>query len=138
MDQRRLDFGVLFNLRELRVYRRGEREHEVGLSFSVLALWEHAKGRAFPGPELARLDGFVRLFRFRRYTTDQKIRQIVRAPAWREIERREALSVDVDYLVVHLRELSRILADDAAARSGDLLQIGLCGGTGQTGPPEGD
>lgn len=89
-------------------------------SFSVLALWEHAKGHAFPGPELARLDGFVRLFRFRRYTTDQKIRQIVRAPAWREIERREALSVDVDYLVVHLRELSRILADDAAAHAGDL------------------
>jgi hypothetical protein len=120
MEQRHLDFGVLFNLRELRVYRRGERGHDRLLSFNVHALWEHAKGQAFPGPELTRLEGFVRLFRFRRLGTNEKIRQIARAPAWRDLEKREDIGVDVDYLVVHLRELSRILAQDAAMHADDL------------------
>jgi hypothetical protein len=120
MDQRRLDFGVLFNLRELRVYRRGAHGHDVDLSFSVIALWEHAKGRTLPGPEVDRLEGFARLFRFRRQTTAEKIRQIIRAPAWRDVERREAVTVDVDYLVVRLRELSRVLAEDAAVHAADL------------------
>src|SRR5437868_4469161 len=36
MQQRSLDFGVLFNLRELRVYRKGGRRHDESLSFPLL------------------------------------------------------------------------------------------------------
>ena len=38
MDQRRLDFGILFNLREVRVYRRTAKGTDATLSFPVLPL----------------------------------------------------------------------------------------------------
>ncbi|HMS73316.1 MAG TPA: hypothetical protein PKB03_09815 [Baekduia sp.] len=46
IDQRHLDHGVLFNLRELRVYQRGQKGHDPDLSFQVERLWEVARGEA--------------------------------------------------------------------------------------------
>ena len=51
IDQRQLDYGVLFNLREVRVYRRGEAGHESSLSLSLLALWHVARGEALTDEE---------------------------------------------------------------------------------------
>jgi hypothetical protein len=114
MEQRGLDHGVLFNLREVRVFRRGERGHDRTLSFSVVALWELAHGVSMSAPEEGRLEEFASLFGFRDLDTARRVRLITRAPSWRDREALERVAVDVDYLVVRLRELSRRLAEDAA------------------------
>jgi len=44
VDQRHLDYGVLFNLRELRIYRRGAAGHDPRLSFDVGRLRQVAHG----------------------------------------------------------------------------------------------
>ncbi len=56
IDQRQLDYGVLFNLRELRTYRRGQQGHDPDLSFHLLPLWQVARGESLTDPtELDRL-----------------------------------------------------------------------------------
>jgi hypothetical protein len=50
IDQRHLDYGVLFNLRELRVYRRDAMGHDPSLSFDVRRLWQVAHGEALDIP----------------------------------------------------------------------------------------
>jgi len=120
MEQRRLDHGVLFNLREFRVYRLGERGHDPSLSFSVVALLEHAAGRTLSAPEVDHLAEFARLFGFRQVDLSAKVRRIRNAPSWRQVQDADSLRVDVDYLVVRLRELSRALAEDAAVQAAEL------------------
>lgn len=65
MSQRSLDFGVLFNLRELRVYRAAEKGHDAGLSFALLPLWKAAHGETLTAPERDAFLGFCDLFAFR-------------------------------------------------------------------------
>ncbi|HEY6551360.1 MAG TPA: hypothetical protein VIY71_09205, partial [Solirubrobacterales bacterium] len=52
ITQRQLDFGILFNLREVRVYRRAAKGHDPSLSFAIEPLWRLARGEAQPGPDL--------------------------------------------------------------------------------------
>jgi hypothetical protein len=61
IDQRRLDYGVLFNLRHLRVYRRGGAGHDAQLSFDVLRLWQVARGEAL---DIDEVDRFLRFCSF--------------------------------------------------------------------------
>lgn len=62
MEQRRLDRGILFNLREIKVFSRGKHGADRSLSFQLLPLWQFARGEALPGEELGRFESFCRLF----------------------------------------------------------------------------
>lgn len=123
IDQRQLDYGVLFNLRELRVYRRGKKGHDAGRSLSLLHLWEIAHERALPDEQAIRsLVEFVEGFRYHALGTPEKINLIRRARSWGEREGRgETVGIDLEFLVDRLRALSRELQADAAAQR-DLLE----------------
>jgi hypothetical protein len=121
MRQRDLDFGVLFNLRELRVYRKSATGHDPQLSFAVFPLWEAATAAAIPGPEVEPFDRFCELFRHRLLTIDEKVKFIREQPPWpARLAHEPELAVDVDALVERLRRLSRVLSDDAEARVDEL------------------
>lgn len=85
IDQRRLDYGVLFNLREIRVYRRGERGAVAGMSFGVPLLWQVARGEALPTSEVERLERFHGAFQHRTLDREAKVDRIRRAPGWAEL-----------------------------------------------------
>ncbi|MGI8440560.1 MAG: HsdM family class I SAM-dependent methyltransferase [Thermoleophilaceae bacterium] len=116
IDQRQLDYGVLFNLHEVRVYRRGEVGHVASLSPSLLALWHVARGEALPDEEtIAPLLAFVARFAYRELGMGEKIDRIRTARSWTEREERgEMVEIDLDFLVDRLRDLSIELRDDAA------------------------
>ncbi len=119
IDQRQLDYGVLFNLRELRVYRRGSRGHERDLSIRLLPLWHMARGEALPDQtELSRLRRVVAMFSHRTLDLEAKMQLIRKAPSW--AQRDEDVEIDLEFLVDRLKELSRVLAEDAAAQYGVL------------------
>lgn len=124
IDERRLDFGILFNLREFRTYRRGEQGHDPKLSFRLHPLWEAATGTALGiDQELAALEEFVSIFGFREMGVEQKIDRIRAAESWSDRDARgEEVEVDIDYLVEQLRKLSRRLTDDAAAQHEGLAE----------------
>ncbi len=121
IDQRRLDYGVLFNLRELRVYRRTQRGHDPELSFDVRRLWQVAHGEALDLDEVSRFVRFCGLFGHRSMDLQQKIQRVADAQPWRERGAGEALQIDLDFLVRQLRALSRVLADDAEVQRERLL-----------------
>lgn len=118
IDQRQLDYGVLFNLRELRVYQRGKKGHDAGRSFSLLHLWEIAHEQALPDEDaIRRLTDFIERFHHRALGTTEKIDLIRGARSWSEREGRgETVEIDLDFLVDRLRDLSRELQADAAAQ----------------------
>ena len=118
IDQRQLDYGVLFNLREIRVYRRGESGHAPELLVPVLPLWEAAHGLAISDERAERaLAGFVDLFRYRAMGLDEKIEAIRRRPSWSEQrDGGEGVKIDLEFLVDRLHDLSRELQDDAASQ----------------------
>jgi type I restriction-modification system DNA methylase subunit len=118
IDQRQLDYGVLFNLSEIRVYRRGQKGHDPELSFSVLHLWEIARGTALPDEDtMRRLGVFIERFSHRALGMAEKIDLIRKARSWSEREERgETVEIDLDFLVDRLRDLSRELQADAAAQ----------------------
>lgn len=118
IDQRQLDYGVLFNLRELRVYQRGKNGHDAGRSFSLLHLWEIAHEQALPDEDaIRRLTDFIERFHHRALGTTEKIDLIRGARSWSEREGRgETVEIDLDFLVDRLRDLSRELQADAAAQ----------------------
>jgi type I restriction-modification system DNA methylase subunit len=118
IDQRQLDFGVLFNLRDVRVYRRGEAGHVPQLSFSLLSLWQVARGEALPdAAAIAGLTEFAERFAYRELGVSEKVDRIRRARSWLEREQRgEVIQIDLDFLVDRLRDLSRLLQADAAGR----------------------
>jgi hypothetical protein len=117
MDQRRLDYGVLFNLREVRVFARAGRGHEPNLSFPILPLWHEARGEALPGEEYERFLAFCSHFSFREVTLKQKAKYIAQQEPWSQrFALGESLEIDVDALVERLRRLSVDLADDARAQ----------------------
>jgi hypothetical protein len=121
IDQRGLRFGVLFNLRELRVYRRGGRGHDTALSFQLLPLWQVARGEAIPIGEVERFEAFLAQFSHRALGLEDRIRMIRQADPWRVKEARgEQPAIDVEYLVDRLRALSAVLAEDVAAEDAAL------------------
>jgi hypothetical protein len=122
IDQRHLDYGVLFNARELRVYRRGAKGHDPELSFDVRRLWQVAHGEALDINEVDRFERFCGLFSYRAMGLKEKIALVAEAEPWRERAKLEqALQIDVEFLVSQLRSLSRELAEDAAAQHERLL-----------------
>lgn len=122
IDQRHLDYGVLFNLRELRVYRRGGSGHDPTLSFEVRRLWQVAHGESLDIDEVDRFVRFCGLFGFRAMGVDEKIALVAEAEPWRERAAADAeLQIDVEFLVSQLRSLSRQLEEDAAAQHDRLL-----------------
>jgi hypothetical protein len=122
IDQRHLDYGVLFNLRELRVYRRGASGHDPSLSFDVRRLRQVAHGEALDIDEVDRFERFCGLFGYRPMGLKEKIALVAEAEPWRERAGvGEALQIDVEFLVSQLRSLSRQLAEDAAAQHDRLL-----------------
>ncbi len=123
--QRSLDFGVLFSLRELRVYRGGAKGSDPELSFSLLPLWQLARGEALPGPELEAFLGFCERFSYRPLALAEKIGHIRSQRPWSvRLAAQEPVEVDVEFLVEQLRKLSRRLADDASVEI-DQLEIFL-------------
>jgi hypothetical protein len=129
--QRQLDYGVLFNLRELRVYRRGERGHVREVSFPVLPLWQQATGEALrDDTALAAFLDFRERFAYRRLGLPEKVEHIRAASPWSEREDRgEVVEIDLEFLVDRLRALSRLLQSDAADQF-DVLRshLGLSAG----------
>ena len=113
IDQRHLDFGVLFNLAELRVYRRATEGHDPSLSFSLLPLWRLARGEVQPGVDLEAFERFLGVFSYKAVDRGAKIEAIREAAPWEERSKGAELRVDIDLLVEQLRRLSRLLADDA-------------------------
>lgn len=123
IDQRHLDYGVLFNLRELRVYRRGSSGHDPELSFDVRRLWQVAHGEALDIDEVDRFLRFCGLFGYRAMGLHEKIERVAAAQPWRErAGMGEALEIDLEFLVRQLRVLSGLLADDAAAQHERLVE----------------
>ena len=121
VDQRRLDFGVLFNLREVRVYRRGATGADPGLSFRLEPVWRAARGEGLPLGEVERFRRFATQFGHQALNTAQRITRIRQATSWRQLEATgETAVIDVEYLVDRLRDLSAVLAEDAAAQQEQL------------------
>ncbi|MDQ2761229.1 MAG: N-6 DNA methylase, partial [Actinomycetota bacterium] len=117
IDQRHLDLGVLFNLRELRVYRRGATGHDPLLSFDVVRLWQVARGEALDVNEVGRFSRFCGLFGYQPMGLQEKIGRVANAEPWRQrAGAGENLQIDPEFLVSQLRKLSRVLAEDAAAQ----------------------
>ncbi len=118
MDQRRLDYGVLFNLREFRTYRRNVPGHDPDLSFQVLPLWQVARGFAIPAEEVERFEAFCEHFAYRTLGIDEKIEYVALQESWASrLAHGDPAEVDVEFLVEQLRHLSRVLADDASAQA---------------------
>lgn len=126
MKERALNSGVLFSLRELRVYRAGEKGHATDLSFAIEPLWRWAKGETVgEPPEVAAFLRFCDRFAYRPMGLAEMIGEIRRRESWTARPAAVELAVvDVDYLVARLKKLSVELQDDAgkAAASFDPSQ----------------
>ncbi|HEX6701578.1 MAG TPA: N-6 DNA methylase [Gaiellaceae bacterium] len=117
MDQRRLDYGVLFNLREVRIFARDRTGYDRSLSFPILPLWHEARGEALSGEEYERFLAFCSRFSYREVTLEQKARYIAQQEPWSQrFALGESLEIDVEALVERLRRLSVDLAEDAGAQ----------------------
>lgn len=124
MEQRSLSYGILFNLREVHVYRLGDRTHLADLSFSVAALWEYVKGASMDGGELAHFKKFVDHFRYRSMSLEDKVEYIRHQEAWGDrIASGAPVSVDIEFLVDRLHSLARDLTDDAAGQVDELERL---------------
>lgn len=121
IDQRQLDRGILFNLREIRVYVRGRQGHEPGVSFELLPLWRIARGEALPTDELAPPEEFTKLFHHHKVDLAQKIERVRTAEPWSDKEAHgDVVRVDVDFLIDRLRSLSDTLIEDAEGQDEEL------------------
>jgi len=90
INQRHLDFGVLINLGEVRVYRRAANGHDESLSFSVERLWRLARDEAQTGPDLEAFGRFVSQFSYRAIGLPEKVDAIREARPWEEPEALDA------------------------------------------------
>jgi hypothetical protein len=121
MDQRRLASGILFNLREVRVFERGADGSDPTSSFQILPLWQVARGEAIAGDEVDRFLAFCDRFAYREVTLEEKIRYVAEQPPWPgRFKGSESFEIDVEALVERLRRLSRRLADDAGTQPDEL------------------
>jgi hypothetical protein len=117
VEERSLTYGILFNLREMRVYRAGDNQHLDEVSFSVEALWEYAEGKRLYVEDIDRLAKFADAFRHKEMSTAQRIEFIRDQKAWAErIAQGDPVRVDVEFLVDRLHKLARTLTDDAAGQ----------------------
>ncbi len=116
VNQRHLAFGVLFNLREVRVFRRAAKGHDPDLSFSIERLWRLARGEVQPGPDLEAFRRFVEHLSYRPMGTEEKIEAVRSMPSWQERGGADELRVDIDLLVEQLRRHSGLLAEDAESQ----------------------
>jgi hypothetical protein len=116
VTQRQLDFGVLFNLKEVRVYRRAAKGHDPELSFKLEPLWRLARGEVQPGADFDAFLRFVEQLAYRPMGIKEKIEAIRAMPSWEERGGADELRVDIDLLVAQLRRHSRLLAEDAEAQ----------------------
>jgi hypothetical protein len=116
MAQRSLDYGILFNLREIKVYRRGATGPDAGLSFALRPVWQATRGEALAvTPDVGAFDAFCSQFAYRSLSLDDKITHVREQPTWSTaIARGDPLEVDVEALVNTLRRLSKTLAADVA------------------------
>ena len=121
IDQRQLDFGVLFNLRELRTYRRGKAGHDPGLSFSLAPLWKYARGESMEPPEIGPFTAFVERFRYRELSFDDRVASVASEEPWDQRDPGGLVRIDIDFLVEKLRALSKLLAADAESQEQELL-----------------
>jgi hypothetical protein len=122
MAQRSLQYGVLFNLREMRVFRRGIDGADPDLSFSLLPLWQTARGEALGvGPDVEAFERFRAHFSYRAMGLAEKIEHVRKQPTWSKgIASDDSLAVDVEFLVKQLRTLAGELADDVGNHAEDL------------------
>ena len=121
VDQRRLDFGVLFNLREIRVYRRGGDGADPSSSFHADPSGAPPAAKGCRSARSTRFRRFATQFSHQALDTDQRIVRIRQATSWRQLEATgETAVIDVEYLVDRLRDLSAMLAEDAAAQQEQL------------------
>jgi len=117
MRQRSLAYGVLFNLREFRVYRLNEQGPATRLSFSVLDLWKIARGEALDTGEQAKFMAFCEVFAYREVDVEAQKNHVRQQLPWStRLTAGEDVLVDIEFLVEQLRLLSRMLAEDAAAQ----------------------
>ena len=115
VSQRSLRYGVLFNLRELRVYPRAASKEDAALSFALLPLWQVASGEALPGPEVDAFLRFCEGFSHRQLDLAAKVEHIRSQPSWaKRLAAGEDVGVDVEFLVEQLRLLAGRLTADAA------------------------
>lgn len=122
IDQRQLGYGVLFNLHEFRVYRRGSKGHDPDRTVHLGLLWRAARGEALLAPaEGKALERFIKTFEFREMALDEKIELIREAEPWAQREARDEASVDIDFLVQRLRNLSAQLVEDVTVQQDELL-----------------
>ena len=122
MNERALSYGVLFNLRELRVYKGGEHGHAADLSFPILPLWSWVRGETIgEPPEIATFLRFCDSFAYRERGLAQMIGEIRRRESWTKRQSSaDKVVVDVEYLVARLKKLSVDLQDDAGVQAADL------------------
>lgn len=119
IDQRQLDYGVLFNLRELRVYQRGSSGHDASRTVRLKPLWRAARGESLLTPDEERsLGRFVTTFGFREMGIEEKIARIRDATPWSPGDARDGATVDIDFLVEKLRAQSQQLVEDVEAQQG--------------------
>lgn len=131
VKQRSLRYGVLFNLRELRVYRRAATAPEPSLSFPLSPLWQAARGEALPGPEVDAFLRFCDAFAYHELDTAGKIAHIRAQPSWaKRLAAGEDVTVDVEFLVEQLRLLAGALALDADDTVAE-LELYLAAGAGR-------
>lgn len=120
VDQRQLRHGILFNLRQARVYPRGAASHDRALSFELLPLWRAARGEQLAvGPDFEAFEAFCEVFSLRRLSTAEKIARIRSAESW--AGRLADAEVDVEFLVDQLRRLAASLAQEAGTRVEELV-----------------
>lgn len=115
MEQRRLDFGLLFNLREIVVYSRAEPYGTVHLRLRIVELWETARGRRIALDQTEQFTRFVEIFKFRNRTTGDKLGELMAAESWYErLRRDDSVEIDLQYLGERLRRISGDLEGDVA------------------------
>jgi hypothetical protein len=123
IDQRQLDYGLLFNLKEFRVYRRGQIGEDPARTVRVEALWRAARGESILTPdEEHAFERLVGTFSFREMQLEQKIELIQNAAPWSQRETRKDALVDIDFLVEKLRDESRTLVEDVEAQQEELRE----------------
>jgi hypothetical protein len=124
VEQRSLTFGVLFNLAEVAVFRRGAAGFDPELSFKLLPLWRFARGEALAAPELDAFFRFCDTFRYREMDFAAKVAHVRTQDPWSSrLAKEPQLTVDVEFLVDQLRKLSRELADDAGSQQQQLADF---------------
>lgn len=124
MEQRSLDFGLLFNLREIVVYSRAEPVGTVHLRLRLVDLWETARGRRIYLDQTEQFNRFVEIFRFRELTSTDKLVRLMGAESWFDrLRQDEAAEIDLVFLTDRLRNVSAQLEADVELARPQLVEL---------------